>query len=296
VAVSGLIWRSTGPLDLGLGKAIGVAFIIALLFSGANALMGANRVYWAKARPADALDLALASGAVIGILLAINFFLLPASLLPTGMVLMSGALMFMGSFVMRYRERIITGVAARWLGLRGGVRRVGERVLIVGAGELGEFALWLTRKGDLARAFSVVGLVDDDPHKVGMRIEGGKVLGTTQSIPELVTRHDIGLLLFAISNIHPQERERILDLCGQTSARLVMIPNIMQVMRAHFRIGSLKVAGTDGRQALPDIPGMVQAQKVHAWMEELESLLRSGDYQEGLVKIAQIKAALDDDG
>ncbi|MFQ5615648.1 MAG: nucleoside-diphosphate sugar epimerase/dehydratase [Anaerolineales bacterium] len=85
---------------------------------------------------------------------------------------------FLGFVAVRYRERILTGLAARWFRLRGGVRVAGERVLIVGAGELGQFTTWLVQRSDLAQAFTVAGMVDDDPRKEGMRIEGLEVAET----------------------------------------------------------------------------------------------------------------------
>jgi hypothetical protein len=40
---------------------------------------------------------------------------------------------------------------------------VGERVLIVGAGQGNKFANWLLRRYVFRHAFSVIGVVDDDP-------------------------------------------------------------------------------------------------------------------------------------
>ena len=84
---------------------------------------------------------------------------------------------------------------------------MGERVLVIGAGECGLLACWLIQKSKLASAFSVAGMVDDDPHKEGMLIDGQRVFGLTRRIPELVEQLDIGLILFAIENI-PAEDEQ----------------------------------------------------------------------------------------
>ncbi len=296
VTAVGVIWRSITPLHIGWTWAPLIAFGMAVTFSLSNAIMGLNRIMWEKARLSDALELLLPTALAGGALLLLNRLLITKPMVPLGLFVIGGLVAYLGFVAVRYRERILTGIASRWLELRGGGSGIGERVLIVGAGELSQFATWLVRKGNLAQAFSIVGMVDDDPRKQGMRIEGKKVLGTTQSIPELVARYDVGLLLFAISNIQPQEQKRVLDLCNQTPARLVMIPNIIQVMRAHFQSGSLEVAQAGARQHFADLPESIQPQKAHAWMEELESLLHSGNYQESLTKIAQIKAALDNNG
>jgi FlaA1/EpsC-like NDP-sugar epimerase len=103
--------------------------------------------------------------------------------------------------------------------------------LIVGAGECGLLAGWLLRNGDLSPAFSIVGMVDDNPRKEGLVIGGQRVFGLTSRIPELVQKLDIGVLLFAIENIQPEEGQRILDLCRQTSARLIVIPDLLALLR-----------------------------------------------------------------
>jgi FlaA1/EpsC-like NDP-sugar epimerase len=94
----------------------------------------------------------------------------------------------------RYRFRLLTGLASRWIRMRHSGSGAGERVLIVGAGEGGSFASWLLRRRDFQRLYTVVGIVDDDPAKQGMRYEGLKVLGTTADIPRLVKSHDIGVI------------------------------------------------------------------------------------------------------
>ncbi len=58
-----------------------------------------------------------------------------------------------------------------------GVNQIAERVLIVGAGDNGELAIWLMNRSKLANVFSVFGIVDDDPRKQGMRINGVDVSG-----------------------------------------------------------------------------------------------------------------------
>ena len=236
VSTAGVIWRLGEPLDIGLGTAVAIALIMALLFSMINALMGLNRIAWSLSRPADALDLALSNGIVTLVLFMLNLLWPNGPLLPPVLVVVSGAFSFSGCVAVRYRSRLITGLATRWIELRGGgLGFVGEHVLIVGSGEVAQFAVWLLRNGNLAQAFSIVGMVDDNPRKVGTQIDGCNVIGTTQDIPALMDKYDVGLILFAISNITPAEQERILTICQSTpSARIILIPDIIDSLRAHF--------------------------------------------------------------
>jgi FlaA1/EpsC-like NDP-sugar epimerase len=101
----------------------------------------------------------------------------------------------------------------------------------VGAGECGLLAKWLLRRSKLSSAFTVIGMVDDDPAKKGMTIDGHHVFGFTSRIPEIVKQQDVGVILFAIEKIDPAEQARILSLCRQTQARVVVIPDLMDLLR-----------------------------------------------------------------
>jgi len=60
------------------------------------------------------------------------------------------------------------------------------------------------------------------------------VIGTTADIPALVKKEDIGLIFYAIGKISKQDRQRILDRCHQSDARLVILSDILQGLEAHF--------------------------------------------------------------
>jgi FlaA1/EpsC-like NDP-sugar epimerase len=208
---------------------------MALVFSLVNSWLGLGRVLWRSARPAHVYDLALSSG-ISTVLVASAAWLWPARhLLPPGMVLVSGLLAFLGFVAVRYRERLLTGLASRWLSRRGKRRGIGERVLIVGAGECAQLASWLFLRSRLSPAFSIVGMVDDDPAKTGMTVDGHHVFGLTRRIPEIVKQQDVGVILFAIETIQPEEEKRILRLCEQTPARLVQMPDLLAIFRERLK-------------------------------------------------------------
>ncbi|HEX2978987.1 MAG TPA: sugar transferase [Anaerolineaceae bacterium] len=235
IGFAGVIFRLGEPLDLGFEVAVLLALAVATGFSLINMLLGLDRVNWSVAGSGDAFDLALSSGAVTLLLFLANMIRPGDPLLPPSMVVTAGMFSFIGFTAVRYRSRLLTGVASRWLRFRGArASALGERVLIVGAGEAGQFALWLLRNGNLSQAFTTVGIVDDDPRKIGSHIDGRRVIGTTDDIPSIMEKFDVGLILYAIANITPNEQERILGLCQGTSARIIYIPEILDTLRAHF--------------------------------------------------------------
>ncbi len=235
-ALAGVTWRLYRPLNLGWGQFFWLALLLALLFSGMNVLLGLERVVWSRSAPEDILKLLVSCGIVAIISLAGESFVPPqADLL--GFALMVSVVVLTGFIIVRYRLRLLTGLAALWLRLRTGKHGVGERVLVVGAGRGGEFATWLLRHNEFQRLFSVIGYVDDDPALQGMRLDGCPVLGTAADIPGLVEKLDIGVIFFAIGDpLSPLDTERILSRCRQTRARLVDIADILASLQSSLMV------------------------------------------------------------
>lgn len=272
VTAVGVVWRSITPLHIGWQYAPLIALAMAIVFSLSNALRGLNRVYWAKANPLDALDMLLSTVVATALLWMTNRFLITRPSVPLALFIFGGLVAYFGFVAVRYRERILTRMASRWLRWRQGKYILGERLLIVGAGELGQFAVWLVRKSRLAQAFVIVGIVDDDPRKQGLKIDGVKVLGSTETIQQLIHEQDVGLILFAISNIDSLEKERVLKICQGTAARIVMFPDVMHILEEHFR----PARGNPGAAGRAEAARGDRA-RLTRWLDEIETLVRQGD-------------------
>jgi len=242
VSLAGVIWRMSEPLNLGLQDSIAVAVGIALVFSCVNTFLGLGHVWWRYAQPATAFDLALSSGISTLLIAILDWRWLRGPFLPLNMLIVTGLLAFLGFVSIRYRERLLTGLAMRWFSHRGNKAGMRERVLIVGAGECGLLGAWLLQRSNFSSAFSIVGMVDDDPHKEGLTIDGHRVFGLTRRIPELVQQQDIGVILFAIDEIQPDEQARILNLCRQMKARIVLVPDLLSIFRERLSQSSAKAA------------------------------------------------------
>lgn len=235
VGAAGLIWRLSAPLDIGLRLSVIIGFAIALLFSIINTMMGMYIVSWSRATINEAVNLGISFALVTTALSLANVYLYEDALLPPGLILVAGAIAFTGFISARYRNQIFTHFANWFLSTRRhALRPVSERILIVGAGEVSQFAVWMIQHGGINQAFTIVGLVDDDPRKVGMRMDGIKVIGMTSDIPVLVQTRDIGVILYAISNSPPWDKERILSICRSIPVRTVLIPEILDILRANF--------------------------------------------------------------
>ena len=161
--------------------------------------------------------------------------------LPNEFLLTAGLLTLFNFIAARYGLRLLAGLASHWVSLRQNGIGTGERVLVIGAGEGGDFASWILRRPEFNRYYQVVGIADDDPAKQGMHFGGVKVLGTTGEIPDLVKQHDIGVIFYAIGGAAPSDKERILFSCRKTGLPLVLISEVIKSLHQQFTHSGLKV-------------------------------------------------------
>jgi lipopolysaccharide/colanic/teichoic acid biosynthesis glycosyltransferase len=285
MTAAGLIFRGLRPLDVGLPLAVALTLGFAMLFSLSGALMGANHIAWSEATYSDALDLlpphllATLTALVCNAYLPSTHFWHAAHALPAGMLLLGSALALAGFVGVRYRLRLLDGLGKQWVQRFSKVRTAQERALIVGSGDSGQFAAWLLDRRHRRDALILAGYIDDDLYKQGERIQGLPVLGKRGDIPQVVAKHDVGVIIFAIHNIASQERQEILEICARTPARLVIAPDIVTNFTSAIREtlsgvrerkpGVGGVGGVEGR-AIP-------AHRLEAGLAKLEALAQSGD-------------------
>lgn len=74
-----------------------------------------------------------------------------------------------------------------------------QRVVIIGAGKAGTALVEVISELD-PPPFRLIGLIDDDPSKLGTTILGSPILGNHESMPEIIANQGITDLILAISN------------------------------------------------------------------------------------------------
>ena len=320
IGITGLIWRSFGALNVGLTRSIGLAVGFALLFSLTGALLGMNRVEWSKAEANNILDLFFPITIATIIALMVNnlvhttlhhtwlgwhgVYWSERVLLPRGLILTAAGLAFAGFAATRYRERLITGLASRWVSWRGTSGTSREKVLVIGGGETGLFAMHTLSSERYASALQVIGLVDDNLFNQGMRIQGIKVLGQRIDIPRIVKEQDVGIIVFAIHNITASERRRILEICTSTGARVVVFPDL------HGAVGKVFQPNGGGRAVLVKEPQTqidhdllpcdlclvkISPQKMDEWLAQLDGTAAQGSLEEVRQQIHDLRAQLSGD-
>jgi len=139
-------------------------------------------------------------------------------------------------------------------------------------------ALWFLRMDRWINAFRVVGFVDDAPSKRHVEIKGYSVLSDTGRLADLVRKHDIGVLAFAIDEIDSAERERILEQCRSTKLPIIMFPDMLDAIQSY-----LPIDGADTNH------GTIRSSEINGWLNDIDALLAAGDISSAREKIATIQ-------
>lgn len=128
----------------------------------------------------------------------------------------------------------------------------GTKTLIYGAGSAGLQLLWETRQ-NRALMCDVVGLVDDDPRKIGLILDGKRVLGSGESLKSLAKKHAVKRVLIAIPSATGPQMVRILRLASDAGVQYKMVPSLGELIRdkrLDGQIRNISVEDLLGRQSV----------------------------------------------
>lgn len=101
-----------------------------------------------------------------------------------------------------------------------------QRVLVLGAGQ----AARLLVAGIQHQGWVVVGLLDDDPAKRGLRIGGIPVLGTLEDLQRLSALHGITQVIVAMPSVQGARRRRAFDLAAETGLHVLTVPSSAELL------------------------------------------------------------------
>jgi FlaA1/EpsC-like NDP-sugar epimerase len=100
-----------------------------------------------------------------------------------------------------------------------------KNTLIIGAGQAGRTIAQQLRSNSELPYFPI-GFVDDDPAKQGVQFAGLKVLGTTDSLDAVLSRHLVECVLIAMPSAPGRVVEKIIDKCREGKITLRILPPI----------------------------------------------------------------------
>ena len=115
----------------------------------------------------------------------------------------------------------------------------GARSLIVGAGDAGYMLLKEIEK-HVELNIKLIGLVDDDPAKQGMRIVNSPVLGRLDQIGFLVKEHEIEQVILAMPSANPNTVRRVMEMCSAIGVPLRTMPGIYEIVQGSVAVSRIR--------------------------------------------------------
>ena len=187
--------------------------------------------YWRYSGISDALDVvkAVMLGSLAFLLierwvllqasLPISFYFLEAML--TGLAL--GGIRILSRVWMQRSERL-----AKW--------QTSKSVVVVGAGCGAAMLLReLPRSG-----YTALALVDDDPAKASVALNGIRVAGSIAELPRVVQRYHPDEIMIAIPSATSEQMRRITEVCHRTGVRFRTVPGLADLIHGTVTIDQIR--------------------------------------------------------
>ena len=223
---------------------VGYLLVIRL---GAFGAFGLFHGWWRHVGMSDLVSLIKAVTASSVLLVAVLYMTTEIAGYPRSVVVLdwAGALLLFGGgrFAVRaFREERLVP----WRSRRG------TRALIIGGGAAAERLLREAQR-DRESEICPVGIVDDDPTKLGMRLHGVPVVGGSERIGELTARFGVQLLVIAIPSATREQMRSIVATCLKAGVEFKIVPSIRELLDGRARMGQLRAVQIDdllGREAV----------------------------------------------
>jgi len=131
-------------------------------------------------------------------------------------------------------------------------------VFIVGAGEAGGLVLRAVLR-HAGLNYRVIGFIDDDPHRLGMRVDGVPVIGTLAQIPELARRYLVQQILVLQEELSGRQLRWLVEQSRQLDVEVKVLPSYCQLIEGRMTMRPRSVSIRD----------LLHREPVHLEMENL---------------------------
>ncbi len=127
-------------------------------------------------------------------------------------------------------------------GLYRNLKPHGEPVLVLGAGDA---AVNLSKELARSHNWRMVGFLDDDSGKHGRVLNGIKVLGALDQLPQWAARLNVGQVIIAMPSGSHQVRKRAIEICNQAGVKALTVPSFDDLLSGRVAISQLRAVELD---------------------------------------------------
>jgi FlaA1/EpsC-like NDP-sugar epimerase len=136
-----------------------------------------------------------------------------------------------------------------------------KRVIVLGAGTAGANLL-----KSLGRSpeWTFVGLLDDNPDRQGRDIDGVKVLGPLEALPDIAQRRDIDHAIIAMPGATHSARRRAMELCSRAGIPAMTVPSYEDLISG--RVGYSQIRPVELDDLLGRDPVALDSAGLREWL------------------------------
>jgi FlaA1/EpsC-like NDP-sugar epimerase len=118
-----------------------------------------------------------------------------------------------------------------------------KQVLVIGAGFGAQMILRELRHNDSGHW--VIGCLDDDPTKFGLKIQGKEVLGTVDEIAAISAEHGVDEVLIAVPSATGKQMQRFVGLCEESGLKFSTVPSLQDLVSGRAKINEVREVNVD---------------------------------------------------
>ncbi len=126
----------------------------------------------------------------------------------------------------------------RWLKDQNYHGKMGQRILIIGAGQAAEGLIRGMRRED--SLLHPIAILDDDKNKQGFDIQGVRVLGKIEKLGKICQSYNIQLIVIAIPTAPAAQMRRIVELCDASKIAYQTLPGLNDIASGKVSINQLR--------------------------------------------------------
>ncbi len=118
-------------------------------------------------------------------------------------------------------------------------KKIGANVMVVGAGEAGNMIIKEIMASDFLHKH-ICCVIDDSSQKVGSFLQGVKIVGNRDVIPDMVEKYDIKEIIVAIPSADKKELSSIVNICQKTGCAVKILPGICEIVNEEGKLEQLR--------------------------------------------------------
>jgi FlaA1/EpsC-like NDP-sugar epimerase len=113
-----------------------------------------------------------------------------------------------------------------------------QRVILIGAGSAARTIL--REIHGPGSAYVTVGCLDDDPSKLGVRIENVRVLGAVDELSEVLASEPADEVLIAVPSATAAQMRRFVEICNRSKISFRTVPALKDIISGHVTVSQLR--------------------------------------------------------